>query len=538
MKSKGCILVVDDLEQWREQLVETLQDNGYYAESASTAKEVLQQLETTLYHLVILDIRLADNDPSNFDGLGLLAELEKRGLSEATKIIMLSSHDTKEHIRTAFRDYKVADFLSKDTFTERQFLESVRKVFSQEANINLELGVHWHLMDGPEQAVLNLEVAGVRVRRNSSLQSQIANELNDLLCRLFYEAESVLVRPLTAGHSATGVMWAQPFYAYGGGHAVVVKFGDFLKIDQEYSNFRRYVQPFIGGGRNTSILSTRRTPHLGGILYSLLGANSDYMEDFGIFYQHATIAQIQGVLDGLFLDTCSAWYANHGQLQPYNLTTDYQQLLEFTPEKIEHGLVEMQKYVQGGRKLHFKSLNSERSFTNPVLALGGPPFLCSTYVCPTHGDFNQHNILVDTTNHTWLIDFQATSPGHILRDVAQLDSEIRFVLLKPEDATLEERLIMEETLCGIERFSHIPKLLDHFVTENQKMTKAYSTVVHLRMLAYKLLAQRANDDISEYYIALFYNAVNTIRYYSLPFRQREHALLSASIIADRLELKG
>src|SRR5690348_2274064 len=121
MNNKGSVLVVDDLEQWREQLVETLENNGYYAETASTASEVLQQLDKRLFHLVILDIRLADSDPSNFDGIGLLGELKKRGLSEATKIIMLSSHDTKEHIRMAFRDYKVVDFLSKDNFTEKQF---------------------------------------------------------------------------------------------------------------------------------------------------------------------------------------------------------------------------------------------------------------------------------------------------------------------------------------------------------------------------------------------------------------------------------
>lgn len=538
MRNQGRVLVVDDLEQWREQLVETLQRNGYYAESASTVSEVLQQLDETLYHLVILDIRLADSDPGNIDGIDLLRELEKRGLNEATKVIMLSAHDTKEHMRLAFRDYKVVDFLSKDNFTKQSFLESVQRVFYQEANVNLALDVNWQYISGPEQAVINLEIAGTRVRRNSSLQSQIASELNDLLCRLFYEAESVLVRPLTAGQSATGVLWVQPFYTQGGGHAIIVKFGDFRKIEQEYANFRKYVQSFIGGGRSTAVLAVRRTPHLGGILYSLLGADSDHMEDFGSYYQHAEIAQVNRVLDRLFLDTCSTWYANAGQLRPCNLTADYQQLLEFTMEKLEHGLAELQKFVQGRQQLHFKSLNGERGFTNPLLVMRKAPFIYSTYICPTHGDFNQHNILVDTADHTWLIDFQATGPGHILRDVAQLDSEIRFALLKPEDATLEERLYLEETLCSIERFSHLSKLADDFPTQNQKLVKAYSTVVHLRRLAFKLVAQSSSDDMTEYYIALFYNAVNTIRYYSLPSRQREHALLSASILVDQLGLKG
>jgi CheY-like chemotaxis protein len=538
MNSQGRVLVVDDLEQWREQLVETLQRDGFYAGSASTATEVLQILDEALYHLLILDIRLADGEPGNIDGINLLRELEKRGLSEATKVIMLSAHDTKEHMRLAFRDYKVVDFLSKDKFTEQLFLESVRRAFSQEANINLALNIHWQQVSGPEQAVLYMEIAGTRVRRNSSLQSRIAAELSDLLCRLFYEAESILVRPLMAGQSATGVLWAQPFYTRGGGRAVIVKFGDFRKIEQEYTNFRRYVQPFIGGGRSTNVLNRRRTPHLGGIIYSLLGADNDHLEDFGSFYRHAEVPQITGVLDRLFLDTCSAWYANAGQLRPYNLTADYQQLLEFTLEKLERALGEMQKYVQGRQKLTFRSLNSECLFTNPLLAMTGPPLIYTTYTCTTHGDFNQHNLLVDTTDHTWLIDFQATGLGHILRDVAQLDSEIRFFLLASEEATLEERLHMEEVLCSVEHFSQISRLVANFPTENQALAKTFATVVHLRILAHKLVAQNPGDDLSEYYVALFYNAVNTIRFYSLPSRQREHALLCASILADRLGLKG
>jgi thiamine kinase-like enzyme len=398
--------------------------------------------------------------------------------------------------------------------------------------------VLWQEVTGPEQVVYNLEIDGTRIKRNKSLRSQVALELDDLLCRLFYEAESILVRPLTLGLSTMGVLRVQPFYGGGGGRAVIIKFGDFRKIEQEYSNFKKYVQSFIGGGRSTSILDLRRTPHLGGIIYSLLGADNDHLEDFGNFYKHADESQIRDVLDLLFLDTCSAWYANHGKLQPYNLTEDYQQLFGLTSEKLEHPLSELQRVVQGTQKLSFKSLNSERAFTNPFPGMAGPPLIRFTYSCPTHGDFNPHNLLVDSTGHTWLIDFQRTGQGHILQDVAKLDSEIRFFLLTSEEATLDERLSMEEALCSIERFSQVEQLPIRFTAENTALAKAYSTVVHLRNLASKLVAQNPSDDIGEYYIALFYNAINTIRFYSLPLGQREHALLCASLLADRLGLKG
>jgi len=125
-----------------------------------------------------------------------------------------------------------------------------------------------------------------------------------------------------------------------------------------------------------------------------------------------------------------------------------------------------------------------------------------------------------------------------LRDIAKLDSEVLFQLLASEESTLEECLHMEEVLCSIKHFSQLEQLAANLPTENQALAKAYSTVVHLRILARKLVAQNPSDDISEYYIALFYNAVNTLRFYSLPPRQREHGLLCASLLADRLGLKG
>jgi CheY-like chemotaxis protein len=538
MNRKGRILVVDDLEKWRDQLVETLHSEGYYADSASTVAEVLERLDETFYHLLLLDVRLIDADPSNEEGLDLLDELDKRGLSESMKVIILSAYRTQERMRMAFKDHKVADFLSKNHFNQQILLDTVQQVFSKEVNINLKLDVLWQQVSGPEQAVLNLEVNGKRIKRNSLLQSQIALELDDLLCLLFSEAESILLRPLTQGQSTTGVLWAQPFYSSGGGRAVAIKFGDFRKIEDERTNFKKYVQPFIGGGRSTTILDVRRTAHLGGIMYSFLGADNDHLEDFGSFYRHANVPQIKGILDRLFLETCSAWYANTGQLQPYNLTTDYQHMFGFTLEKLEYALAELQKFVQGRQKLCFKSLNSERTFTNPLLGMVGPPLVYPTYFCITHGDFNQHNLLVDSGGHTWLIDFQATGRGHILRDITQLDSEIRFFLVTQEEATLDERLHMEDALCSIEHFSQVKQLETRFTSKNPALAKAYSTVVHLRTLAHKLVAQNPSDDIGEYYTALFYNAVNSIRFYSLPSRQREHALLCASLLADRLGLRG
>lgn len=536
MKRQGRVLVVDDLEKWRKILVQMLQRDGFYADAASTAAEALEHLGEAFYHVLVLDIRLVDADPSNKQGIDLLAELDKRGLGEATKVILLSAYGTKEQMRTAFRDYRVADFLAKDEFTNQEFLNTVQQAFS---DINLALQIPWQPRNGPDQAVLNLKINGTLIRPGTALQNRIAEEFEDLLCRLFHRAKSVLVQQLTQGHSGAGVLRVKPFYTTGGGgHDIVVKFGDSGEIEREYHNFKEYVQPFLGGGRNTTLLDFRRTPRLGGIIYSLLGSINDRLVDFDDFYRHTTsVSQIKTALNRLFRNTCGPWYANPGNLDLYDLSTDYQRLLKkYTPEQLQHLVAEQLTSVQGKHKLHFKHLKGERSFTNPLLVMANLSPVRSTYLCITHGDFNYRNLLVDSSGQMWMIDFEKTGQSHILRDVATLDSVIRFQLLAAEEAALQERLQMEEALCSIEHFSQVKRLMAKFSTTNQPLAKAYATVVHLRTLACKLVAQNPNDDISEYSIALFYNALNALRFSSLSSGQREHALLSASLLADRLGL--
>jgi CheY-like chemotaxis protein len=534
---QGRVLILDNLEQWRLALVEMLQDGNYHVDSVSSATEARQRLSENFYHVLVADIRMEETDESNTDGMDLLGELDKHGLSEATKVIILSAFGTEEQMRAAFRDYKVADFLSKTKFNKRILLESVRRAFSEKVKINLALEILSQPKSRLEQIVLTLEVEGNNIKRGTPLFTQITAELDDLLCRLFNEAKGILVRPLIPGHSGTGVLRIQPFYENKGmGRELIVKFGDVRQIEEEYKSFKEYVEPFLGSGHNTTIIEMRRSTHLAGILYSLLGTSSDKLVDFSDFYYHADLLQIKKALEQLLLGTCGAWYANHEYPQPLNLSADYQRLFGYTQQELEQILSRKLKSVQGKRRLTFNSLNSEQTFTNPLLATNGIPLTRPTYTCTTHGDCNPRNLLVDDTGHVWLIDFQDTGKGHILRDVATLDSVVRFQLLAAQEATLEERLRMEEALYSIERFSQVKDLATRFSTSNYPLAKAYETVVHLRMLAYQLIERSPYDDISEYYIALLYNALNTLRFSSLQLVQHEHALLSASLLADQLGL--
>lgn len=93
---------------------------------------------------------------------------------------------------------------------------------------------------------------------------------------------------------------------------------------------------------------------------------------------------------------------------------------------------------------------------------------------------------------------------------------------------------MEEALLSIAHFSQLEHLLCTFKTNNPALEKAYHTTCSLRMLARWTVDRNPCDDMNEYYVALLYNALFTLQYFSLSTRQREHAFLSASLLADKL----
>src|SRR5436190_7442686 len=99
MNTQGRILIVEDREDWRKTLSEELQGVQFHVDTAENLEQARHFLGSGLYHVLILDIRLNESDTSNIDGLVLLEELGKAGLTDAIEVIMLSSYGTKDRTR-------------------------------------------------------------------------------------------------------------------------------------------------------------------------------------------------------------------------------------------------------------------------------------------------------------------------------------------------------------------------------------------------------------------------------------------------------
>jgi CheY-like chemotaxis protein len=529
-------LVLEDESPWRMALIEKLTELGFVAEGAANPDEARELLKHGFYHLLILDISMESGNADNAEGMQLLADLHQSDQRRALRVVILSGFGNPERYREAFANYGVDDFLDKHTFSEKEFLRDIERIWAKDLKINLGLEIIWQGVRDAAEACHNLRMPGGRVKKGTDESRRLGEELEDLLCRLFHQAKTVVAEPMGGGKSGAGVLRVQPtFPDIGTGRWVVVKFGHYLGILQEAENYERFVEPFVGGGRSTKVETVQRTLRLGGIRYSFAGAASDKFEEFGTFYKRSSMEEILRVLDNLFLDTCAAWYDNRGRLEPLDLSADYLALLNLPDlQALEEPLYHQLKGVQGRERLLFQALGSGMTFPNPLLTMAGRRLVRSTYVCITHGDLNAGNVLVDPNGSTWLIDFLRTSRGHILRDFAKLDVTVRILLLGEDEATLSERLALEEALLGVDRFSQLDRLAAQGPSDSPALAKAFATCVHIRKLAAEKVGSSQRDDMSEYHIASLFFALSLIRFWGYPTVQREHALLSAVLYAERL----
>jgi len=211
MNRQGRILIVENEQRWRNVLTSVLHKAGFQAEAVETTKQAWECLEEAFYHLAILDIRMEDdNDDTDTEGISLLRRLSAEGLTEAMSIIMLSAYGTKEQMREGFKNHDIADFLAKEDFDDREFVKQVQKIVATHLPVNLNLAIHWQQVSGPDQVVLNLKIGGARIKHKSPMRGRLAEELDDLLCRLFHSSDNLLVRPLASGFSGMAVLLATP----------------------------------------------------------------------------------------------------------------------------------------------------------------------------------------------------------------------------------------------------------------------------------------------------------------------------------------
>ena len=521
------ILLVDNDHDVLNSVGFNLETSGYKVFTADNERDALLLLENKIIHLAIIDIRLKDDeqvdDQSGFELAGQMPD--------NIPFIIFTAYEDKESIHKALGKVGAHDILDKSGSNSASRLEeTVQKIFSSVIKTNFGLEI---------KCSLGLETiaACVDIPNSDSLTMPSADDVRQILQTVFWKANEISLQPLTKPESPPSptqsgaiLTLARARYEDGWGVPVVVKFSHRDEVEQEKKNYLR-IKPFLGGQRLAILEDLAYSRQVGGLVYTLIGTEDpENVRTFGEIYNNSKDTdQVLNWLNRFFAQSFGDIYKDSKRAF-INITSTYIDGLHLTLDKLRIALEAFHPDALHEETLRFQGLSG--TFRNPLSHIfyleQFPPYNIFSRQCLCHGDLHSRNILLDKEGHFWLIDFARASESHVLRDFAELETDIKFSLLPTTDLTALLRF--ECALLLPSRFGE-PIQKESFA--NPSIDRAYQTILGLRQIASDLIDLEGN--MLEYYQALFFHTLNIIRLQHIDNKKKEHALLSGALIYQRLD---
>lgn len=155
------ILVVEDVDDMREVLVETLNEEEYEAEGASSGAEALRLAAATDFNLVITDIRMA-----GMDGLETVAALRK--LNASLPAIIITGYASDDAPVRAL-ELEAADYIYKP-FSIHEMLRVVERVVNPQRDKE-KLNFLESLAGGYKKLMESVQLNALEKERERCLQT-------------------------------------------------------------------------------------------------------------------------------------------------------------------------------------------------------------------------------------------------------------------------------------------------------------------------------------------------------------------------------
>ncbi len=308
----------------------------------------------------------------------------------------------------------------------------------------------------------------------------------------------------------------------------MVKFGEKGEIEQEKECYNR-IERFLVGMRLAVLGETAFSRQIGGLVYSLVDAEWGKIRTFSDYYLESDAGQISSSLERFFSQTFQTIFSA-AESQTVNLTALYCEGLHLTISKLKNSMGELRPGEFPETYLRFEGV--DETLLNPASwILPGGKFRRLdevAKVCLCHGDLHGRNILVNRDDGYWLIDFARVDISHAVRDFVELETDIKFNLMN--DLYLAELYRYERALLLPGRFTEKVPAIDF---PSPIVDKSYKVIAALRQIAAGSLGLEGG--MREYYEALLFNTLKILHLRHIQPCKKEHALLSASLLAMRLD---
>ena len=123
------VLIVEDREEYQKIFQEIVHTLTYQTTIVSTLTGALDAIERVTFHVAIVDLRLIDDQSSNWDGFKVLKRLKE--LNEGTKAIVLTAFGEVEQASDAFRNYHVFHFIRKSKMDIIEVSNEIRRAATE-----------------------------------------------------------------------------------------------------------------------------------------------------------------------------------------------------------------------------------------------------------------------------------------------------------------------------------------------------------------------------------------------------------------------
>ncbi|MCG8346769.1 MAG: phosphotransferase [Chloroflexales bacterium] len=539
----GCcprVLVVENDITVRSDHIEHLRRWGYepFAAEGTGAQlldDAAQKAAKHRCHIALVDMRLLDDyNRQDTSGLALVPQLKP------TIAIIVSGYGDRAAVREALKAKQAFDFVGKEEGPSR-LRQAVREALRQRCNCLMQ--IQWRPGYEPPDIVRKLlpEFVNAPIDEPSCIISRLYadEEVTQIDLNHITDYYGAIIDLPARERSVVMIARAQGADQHWR-QAEIVKLTQRKPIEDEVSNYHRYVSPHLSPQRTARLEDRAHAVtlwDLGGLRYTNVA--TEQRKPFRQWYAQATTEQVIETITDLFEETLQPWYQ---LVSPQQVNTVYDYYVNTFP-KLERRLAA--NADQPG-ELNIPGLDIP--LTNPVswsCTHSRKSRFLSHWEAYTHGDLHGGNIFVDQFRRTAVIDYERSGPGYFLRDIVELEIDIRLRMLIVTRNELPLTYEFDTILLTPEHPDHAPQWRT-IPTANPEtlanLRKAFDVIVELRRLAKHITRFERMD---EYYWALLMESLfSVLRDYAKWSDQteanlaRDRALLSASLICDRLEQWG
>jgi DNA-binding response OmpR family regulator len=521
---------------------EFLHSLGYNIFKASSAVEARKIIKTERLHLVIFDLRLTDDSPSDKSGLLLAQEVAR-----STPKLILTKWPLHQDVRVALKLDEhplppAVDFLDKKEGLA-PLGDAVKQALSKYVRINQDLVIQ-------SSDAHSVTFPGLFELLSSESQALIhggAEEIEDLFRKLFYEKSQITIDRLLWNHDGRVVLVVFTFADGNTPESFVVVCGPTEKMEQDEQRYRDFA-PSAPGHTATMLNKVVSTPHFAAHAYVLAGAGGEERVPLDEFYRTAPDRLFRAALSNLFDETLSEWHQEKFlPSEGHSIAELYTTILGLSGKDHLIKLLE-QRFEAIVRQLPVLGADVQRKHGKLTVSFGGEKITYADPISRITSLYDEQgtslliktpvrllasNILVDEKAHAWLTDFGSAGFGPLLCNHVALESVLRFDCAEAKKlAWLHE---MELLLSG-------PEFVKLYATEVESpLRKTVRAVQNVRRLGARWVgkAQRA------YLIGILFQAISRLIEYrpELKLTNHEliklgHLLLATTIICEKVTKKS